>query len=150
MAGSLKANAYIGWYNEKNADISKAVSGKTMPKVYVEWSNKGTDLTAMGPTSGAGGMLKEANCFNIASGLKDPYPVIDWEWVVSQKPEIIIKRQTPPSDATSIGWEKGPSQDTVTLDRAVNDIGSRSAASAVPAVKNGKVYIFSWDFMAGP
>jgi len=145
-----KARDYIDWYNEKNSDIMKAVGKTTMPKVYVEWTSKGTDLTVMGPASGAGGMLRSASCFNIASKLTDPYPVINWEWVVSQKPDIIIKRQTTPSDQSSIGWEARPSQDTVALDRAVDEILSRSAATAVPAVKNDKVYIFSWDFMAGP
>ncbi len=146
----MEAKDYINWYNEKTANIQKAVSGTTMPKVYVEWSDKGADLSAMGPKSGAGAMLKAANCFNIVNKLTDPYPVINWEYVVSQKPDIIIKRQTTSSTATAIGWAAAPSQDAVGLEKSVNAILNRAAATSVPAVKNNKVYIFDWDFMAGP
>lgn len=150
LGKETEAKDYINWYNEKTANIKKAVSGAAMPKVYVEWSAKGNDLTAMGPASGAGGMLKNTNCFNIASKLSDPYPVVNWEWVVSQKPDIMIVRQTPPSDAKALGWAASPSPDSLNLEKSLNAILDRAAASGVPAVKNHKVYIIDWDFMAGP
>ncbi|MFB3764486.1 MAG: ABC transporter substrate-binding protein [Methanotrichaceae archaeon] len=145
-----EAQDYINWYNERTANIQKAVSGASTPKVYVEWSAKGNDLSAMGPKSGAGAMLSAVNCFNIVSKLSDPYPVVNWEYVIAQKPDIMIVRQTLPSNAKAIGWAAPPSSDALGLEKSVNAIKDRAAASSVPAVKNNKVYIFDWDFMAGP
>jgi iron complex transport system substrate-binding protein len=145
-----EAKDYINWYNEKNSEIKEAVKGTTMPKTYVEWSTKGYDLSGMGPTSGAGQMVKAINAYNIFSNRTEAYPVVNWEYVVSQKPDIIIKRQLMASDATSLGWAAAPSADAAILDKAVQEIANRPAALNVPAVKNGKVYLFNWDFMAGP
>jgi len=145
-----EAKEYINWYNQKLSDIKEAVKGTTMPKVYVEWTAKGNDLSGMGPTSGAGQMVKAANAYNIFSGRKEGYPKIDWEYIVSQKPDIIIKRQASASDAKALGWQAAPSNDAVSLENAINEIKDRAAASSVPAVKNGKVYVVNWDFMAGP
>jgi iron complex transport system substrate-binding protein len=145
-----EAQEYINWYNEKGSDIAEAVKGTSMPKLYVEWSSKGNDLSGMGPTSGAGQMVSSANAYNIFANLTDAYPKIDWEYIISKKPDIIIKRQAGSSSADALGWEAAPSQDGVTLENAVNEIKDRAAASTVPAVKDDKVYIFYWDFMAGP
>lgn len=145
-----EAKEYINWYNEKASEIKEAVKGTSMPKIYVEWNAKGNDLSGMGPTSGAGQMVKTVNAFNIFSGRPEGYPVVDWEYIVSQKPEIIIKRQASASDAKALGWEAPPSQDAVKLEKALQEVMDRAAATTVPAVKNGKVYIFNWDFMAGP
>ncbi|MFZ2472214.1 MAG: ABC transporter substrate-binding protein [Methanothrix sp.] len=145
-----EAKVYMDWYNQKHSDIKEAVKGTTMPKIYVEWDAKGTDLSGMGPTSGAGQMVKSINAYNIFSGLNEGYPKIDWEYIISQKPDIIIKRRTSASGATALGWASPPSNDGVIFEGAINEIMDRAAASSVPAVKNGKVYIFNWDFMAGP
>jgi len=145
-----EAQEYINWYNEKVSDIAEAVKGTSMPKLYVEWSSKGNDLSGMGPTSGAGQMVSSANAYNIFAGLTETYPKIDWEYIIAKKPDIIIKRQAGSSSAEALGWEAAPSQDGVNLEKAVNEIKDRAAASTVPAVKDDKVYVFYWDFMAGP
>jgi iron complex transport system substrate-binding protein len=145
-----EAREYINWYNEKAADIKEAVKDTSMPATYVEWSSKGDDLSGMGPSSGAGQMVKAVNAFNIFSGLTDGYPKIGWEYIISKKPDIIIKRQSTASDAKALGWEASPSSDAVKLQNVVQEIMGRTAANTVPAVKNGKVYVFNWDFMAGP
>jgi iron complex transport system substrate-binding protein len=145
-----EAQEYIDWYNEKVSDIAEAVKGTSMPKLYVEWSSKGNDLSGMGPTSGAGQMVKSVNAYNIFAGITEAYPKIDWEYIISKKPDIIIKRQAGSSSAEALGWEAAPSQDGVTLEKTVNEIKDRAAASTVPAVKDDKVYVFYWDFMAGP
>jgi iron complex transport system substrate-binding protein len=128
-----EAKEYIDWYI-----------------TYVEWSSKGDDLSGMGPTSGAGQMVKAVNAYNIFSGLTDGYPKIGWEYIISKKPDIIIKRQSTASDAKALGWEAPPSSEAVKLENAVQEIMGRTAANTVPAVKNGKVFVFNWDFMAGP
>ena len=145
-----EARDYINWYNEKTSDIKNAVKGTSMPATYVEWTSKGDDLSGMGPTSGAGQMVKAVNAYNIFNGLKDGYPKINWEYIISKKPDIIIKRQSTASDAKALGWEAPPSSDSIKLENAIQEIMGRPAANTVPAVKNGKVYVFNWDFMAGP
>jgi len=145
-----EAQEYINWYNEKVSDVVEAVDKTSMPKLYVEWSSKGNDLSGMGPTSGAGQMVNSVNAYNIFAGITDAYPKIDWEYIISKNPDIIIKRQAGASSATALGWEDAPSQDGVTLEKTVNEIKDRAAASTVPAMKNDKVYVFYWDFMAGP
>jgi iron complex transport system substrate-binding protein len=145
-----EAEEYINWYKEKTSNIKEAVKGTSIPRIYVEWSAKGSDLSGMGPTSGAGQMVKAVNAYNIFSGRKEGYPVVDWEYIISQKPDIIIKRQSTASDAKDLGWEAAPSDEAVKLENAVQEIMNRPAAVNAPAVKNGRVYIFNWDFMAGP
>ena len=145
-----EAQEYIDWYKEKVSDIAEAVKDTSMPKLYVEWSSKGNDLSGMGPTSGAGQMVSSANAYNIFAGLTETYPKIDWEYIIAKKPDIIIKRQAGSASSEALGWEAAPSQDGVNLEKAVNEIKDRAAASTVPAVKDDKVYVFYWDFMAGP
>ncbi|HPS90746.1 MAG TPA: ABC transporter substrate-binding protein [Methanothrix sp.] len=145
-----EAREYINWYNEKASDIKDAVKDTLMPMTYVEWTSKGDDLSGMGPTSGAGQMVKAVNAYNIFSGLTDAYPKINWEYIISKKPDIIIKRQSTASDAKALGWEAPPSAEAIKLESVVQEIMGRSAANTVPAVKNGKVYVFNWDFMSGP
>jgi len=145
-----EAQEYINWYNEKVSDVVEAVDKTSMPKLYVEWSSKGNDLSGMGPTSGAGQMVNSVNAYNIFAGLAETYPKIDWEYIISKKPDIIIKRQSGATSSEALGWEAAPSQDGINLEKAVNEIRDRAAASTVPAVKDDKVYVFYWDFMAGP
>jgi len=142
------AKDYVDWYNEKISQINAAVEGENKPKVYAEWSSSG-DLVTFGPGSGFDLVMRAANGFNIGKSLKDANPKVDWEWVVSQGPEIIIKRQTQSSDQNQIGWQEGPSSDTVMLEGVRNDILSRPGASGIPAVKSNKVYIMDWDVMNG-
>jgi iron complex transport system substrate-binding protein len=145
-----EAQTYIDWYDQKLSDIKSGVKGTTMPNLYVEWEAKGDDLSGMGPNSGAGQMVKAVNAYNIFSGLNDAYPKVDWEYIVTKKPDIIIKRRISGSGANALGWEAAPSNDALIFEGAINEIMDRPAASSVPAVKNGKVYVFNWDFMAGP
>ncbi|MDD4652570.1 MAG: ABC transporter substrate-binding protein [Methanothrix sp.] len=145
-----ESDEYVNWYNEKASDIKEAVKDTSMPVTYVEWTSKGDDLSGMGPTSGAGQMVKAVNAYNIFNGLADAYPKINWEYIISKKPDIIIKRQSTASDAKALGWEAPPSGEAIKLESIIQEIMGRSAANTVPAVKNGKVYVFNWDFMSGP
>jgi iron complex transport system substrate-binding protein len=139
---------YVNWYNEKISQVEKATENENMPKVYAEWSSTG-DLSTLGAGSGFDGVLSAARGYNIARKLSDTYPKIGWEWVISQNPEVIIKRQTQSSDQSQIGWQSGPSTDTVKLEAARNEILARSGASGVAAVKSGKVYVMDWDVLNG-
>ncbi len=140
-----EARRFIAWYEEKRADVENAVAGKNVPKVYIEWSSKGGELTTMGTGSGAAQLVSMARGYSIAKDLKDAYPKIGWEWVISKNPDVIIKRST----SSQLGWEKPPSADSVNLETTLNEILGRSGAASISAVKNDKVYVVNWEIMAG-
>lgn len=143
-----EASDYINWYDEEISRAEKAVEGQNMPRVYAEWSSA-TDLSTLGAGSGFDQVLSVANGYNIAKELGDAYPKVGWEWVITQNPEVIIKRQTQSSDQKEIGWQSGPSQDTVKLQAVRNELLARSGASGISAVKSDKVYIMDWDVLNG-
>ncbi len=143
-----KAADYVNWFNEMQSNVKQAVSGMDKPKVYVEWNTKG-ELSTLGNGSGFDGVLQLANGFNIARNVEGEYPKIGWEWVITQKPEVIIKRQTQPSDKTEMGWEPEPSQDSVALDGVISEILGRAGASGLPAAKSKRIYLIDWDVMNG-
>lgn len=142
------ARDYISWYNDKISKVQAAVQGESKPKVYAEWSTTG-ELSTLGSGSGFDQVLSVANGYNIAKSLSDSYPKIGWEWVVSQNPDVIIKRQTQSSDQTQIGWQSGPSGDTVKLEGVMNEIMARAGASGISAVKNDRVHVLDWDVLNG-
>jgi len=143
-----EARDYIDWYDAERSKAEKAVEGQNMPKVYAEWSST-SDLSTLGAGSGFDQVLSVANGYNIARKLGDAYPKVGWEWVITQNPEVIIKRQTQSSDRTEIGWQSEPSQDTVKLQAARNELLARSGAGGISAVKSGKVFLMDWDVLNG-
>jgi len=143
-----EASDYINWYNEEKSKTEKAVEGQNMPRVYAEWSSA-TDLSTLGAGSGFDQVLSVANGYNIARNLGDAYPKVGWEWVITQNPEVIIKRQTQSSDQKEIGWQSGPSKDTVKLQAVRNELLARSGAGGISAVKSDNVYIMDWDVLNG-
>jgi len=143
-----QASDYINWYNEKSSSVEQAVKGLGMPKVYAEWSST-ADLSTLGSGSGFDGVLSVARGFNIANGLKGDYPKVGWEWVVTENPDSIIKRQTQSSDQTQIGWDSEPSSDTAELQSVRNELLARSGAGGISAVKSDRVYVMDWDVLNG-
>lgn len=139
---------FIDWYEEKVSQVEGKVQGLSKPKVYVEWNLKG-DLSTLGNGSGFDGVLQQASGENIARSIEGEYPKVDWEWVISQEPEVVIKRQTQPSDKNEMGWEETPSQDTIALDAVRSEILERTGAAAIPAVSSDRVYLIDWDIMNG-
>ena len=148
LSKEAEAQDYINWYREKRASVEQAVNGLNKPRVYAEWSST-SDLSTLGAGSGFDQVLGVANGYNIARKLGDAYPKVGWEWVVTQNPEVILKRQTQSSDQTEIGWQSGPSQDTVKLQAAQNELLARSGASGISAVKADRVFVLDWDVLNG-
>lgn len=143
-----QASDYISWYDDKIDSVKDIVEGLNMPRVYVEWSST-ADLATLGSGSGFDQVLSAARGYNIASGLEEDYPKVGWEWVVSENPEIIIRRQTQSSGQTQIGWEAEPSADTAKLQSVRDEILARSGSSGISAVKDDRVYIMDWDVLNG-
>lgn len=144
-----QASDYIRWYDEKIGSVKDAVDGMNLPEAYVEWSSSGGDISTLGPGSAFDQVLKVAKGYNIASALEESYPKVDWEWVVTENPEIIIVRQTQPAGHTEIGWESAPSQEASKLQAAKNELLDRSGASGTSAAKSDRIYFIDWDIMNG-
>ncbi len=143
-----EASDFIRWHNEKMDSIKDEVQGLNMPRVYVEWSST-AELATLGPGSGFDQVLSAARGSNIARSLSDEYPKVGWEWVVSENPETIIRRQTQSSGQTQIGWQAEPSTDTVKLESIRNELMARPGAEGIDAVKSDRVYIMDWDVLNG-
>ena len=122
-----------------------------MPKVYMESSSTSPKIGELGTyssISGLGQLTRIVNSYNIAGSLKVEFPKVDWEWVIKQNPDVIIL--TKYATAEKLGWDAGPSSDTVALSKIIDELKSRAGASSVPAVKNGRVYVFDSYKFFGP
>jgi len=142
-----EASNYLKWQDEKGAGIEKAVDGLSLPRIYLE----------RGPKKGLGDLVtygdgSALNCFagmargrNIAGSLEKSAHVT-WEWVLSEDPEVIIRTM---SSEGSLGWEEGPSADTLELEKVFDEILGRPGTEGTSAVKNGRVFILYSDMLYG-
>jgi len=142
-----EAQDYLNWYHLRTADVKQAVSGMNIPKVYYERNNKGGlgALDTYGSGSGLNDLQKGAGGYNLAKNLEGEYPQVDWEWAVKENPDVIIRMLS----TSTLGWEAGPSQDTLSLQRIRDEILSRPGASSISAIKNDNVYVLYWDMCYG-
>lgn len=130
--------------------VEHAVKDKSVPKVYFESTSKGGSYYTHGPGSGVDQLIALARGHNIASGLKEAYPVVDWEWVISKNPDVILKKVSY-TDRTPypFGWEIPPSQDSVKLENTLNEIINRPGSGSINAIKNNRLYLMNWEITAG-
>ncbi|HOK58910.1 MAG TPA: ABC transporter substrate-binding protein [Methanothrix sp.] len=142
-----KAREINEWRQKQIELIKSAVEGQPKPRVYIEsGASKGLgELTAFGPDSGAGTLLKLAGGNTIAEPLKDVFPKVSWEWVVSQNPDVILVWYS----ADSLGWKPAPSGDTVKLEQKLNEILDRPGATSVGAVNAHRVYLCHSMILSG-
>jgi iron complex transport system substrate-binding protein len=142
-----EAEAYNKWYGEKTSQIKSAVAGLPLQKVYIEsGSSTGTsELTIYGPGSGFASLVSLAGGLNIANKLSEKFPKVSWEWVITQNPDVIMKYKS----ADTLGWEAGPSKDTVDLEKSRNEVLARAGADSISAVKNDRVYLCFSEMLYG-
>ncbi|OPY52149.1 MAG: corrinoid ABC transporter substrate-binding protein [Methanosaeta sp. PtaU1.Bin060] len=133
----------INWHQDKISQIKKAVKGKPLPKVYIEMStSKGVgDLSTYGLNSSFNKLIEMTGGYNI---LREPkvYSKVTWEWVMIQNPEIILRTGA----VDTLGWTKGPSQDSLELETTRNEILSRPGSDKIRAIQNDQVYTV-WNSM---
>lgn len=142
-----KARKINEWRQEKIELVKSAVDGQPKPRVYIEsGASKGLgELTAFGPDSGVGTLVKIAGGHNIAGALEEVFPKVSWEWVVSQNPDAILIWYS----ADSVGWEPAPSEDTVQLQRKLNEIIDRPGGGSISAVNSDRIHLCHSMILSG-
>jgi len=142
-----KAEAYNQWNREKTLQIKAAVAGLPLQKVYIEsGSSTGTsDLTVYGPGSGFASLVNLAGGLNIANEMSGKFPKVSWEWVITKNPDIVLKYKS----SDTLGWEAGPSKDTIDLEKSRNEVLARAGADSISAVKNNRVFLCFSEMLYG-
>ncbi len=136
-----EAEAYCEWCEGKENEVEAAVEGLSAPRVYIESSSKGGigSLSSYGNGSALNDLCRIAGGENIGRDLVE-YPKVDWEWVVSENPDVILKIKS----VSDLGWS-----DVSPLEAERDEIMTRPGAEEISAVQNGKVYVCYWSMHFG-
>ena len=128
-----EAQDFVTWRHEKEDAVRNAVYGHKRPKVYIEKGGSiGTgELGTYGEGSALDELCEIAGGDNIAKGIAKEYPKVDWEWVTTENPDIIIKSE-PKTFLELTGDAEGIREEV--MDRIPGDIS---------AIRNGKVHIYT-------
>jgi iron complex transport system substrate-binding protein len=120
------------WKSVVDEDLQDIASDDE-PAVYIEGY---TDFTAQGLDSGTDLLVRMAKGKNIAADLKEQWPKVTSEWVMSTNPEVILK-------VVSVKPDK-------TLDQVREDVLKRAGFDTLSAVQNDRVYVLNGDLAYGP
>lgn len=143
-----EAEKYAAFFEEKLGRYLQAVKGLPLeekPKVYLEADFGGGQTYYTCGTGHAHNALIEAaganNIFSNVTGFKQ----MDPESVALSEPEVILRYKYLKD---SPGIDKGLN-DTSALEALRKEMIDRPELKNTPAVKNGRVYIFTWDCTKG-
>ena len=128
------AQGFVAWRQDKVATVKSAVDGLEKPKVYIEkGSSTGTgELGTYGKGSAFNLFCEIAGGDNVASHFDTTYPKVDWEWVIDQNPDIIIKEE--PRTFLEV---------TSKAEEMRDEVRNRPSAENMSAIKNDRVYILN-------
>lgn len=126
--------AYIEPYLDLVEERVGEVKPEDRPLVYWEASwGKYKTPTGESPT---GYKIATAGGINIAADEVGSWPQVSPEWVVEMSPDVII---------TTLTSGKDPTEENMMERR--NEIMSRPELKDVKAVKDGRVYVITWDVL---
>lgn len=136
----VAAQDYIDWCQEKEDAVTSSVGGLPEPTVFIEGKCKGLgDIATKGPGSASNDLCVMAGGINIAGNLSTAYPHVEWEWVLDQNLDVIIKEEY-----VQWGWDNIDEPEAL-----INNITSRPGAENVTAVNNSNVYACSTEPLYG-
>ena len=129
-----EAQDFIDWRHEKIDIVKSAVDGLERPKVYIEkGSSTGTgELGTYGKGSAFDMLCEIAGGENVATHMDATYPKVDWEWVIEQNPDILIKEE--PRTFLEV---------TGKAEEMREEVINRPGAENMSAIKDGRVYILN-------
>ncbi len=149
-----RAREVVNWHDERasevESEVESAVADLDRPRVYLEsGSSTGVgELTTFGAQSGSAMLLEKAGGENVVKE-ELAYPKVDWEWVVSQNPDVIIKTDYLKASDGLPGWSATSPEDSNELETKPDELLSRPGAEEISAVKNGQVYIVKAQCLFG-
>jgi iron complex transport system substrate-binding protein len=147
-----KSQDFISWHEERLAGVENALGNVTIPRVYYEGATDGLgSLNTYGEGSGINSLQIMAKGENIAKTLEGTYPKVDWEWVISENPDVIIKLapHTGIQLQNTFGWLLAPAQTGKELEVIRESILSRPGANNISAIENARVYVLFNDMCYG-
>lgn len=140
-----KAEEFIKFYEEIMSSIRERVESipeKDKPRVFYEYYR---DYLTCAEGMGVHEYIVKAGGINIAADLPGLYPTVDAEWVLKQNPDILLRITYHPFTASGYGED-----DASEMKALRNAIMNRPELAGVDAVKNGKVYVFSYEIGESP
>lgn len=140
LGKSAEAEKYIAWHAECVEMLRQRIGRQPRrPRVYIEAYS---DYHASGPGSGGYEMGVMAGGDLIASVHAIQNPEIDTEFVVSRKPEVIVKLVS-----TQKAYAYKSNRELADMRRQMMQ---RPGWDLTPAVKNGRVHMIASDIGPGP
>lgn len=153
-----QAEKYIEWHDAIISQVEEKIQSIPLDqrvRVYLESTPEGdnpiSSRTAIGSGHPAHNLVEMAGGINIAAGhlpkyLDTPteYGEIETEWVLAQKPDVIVGR------AMGKGIRPYEMQNDSLLQKYREDIIKLPGFDRVPAVQNGRVYIITNDHAITP
>ena len=121
ITGHEKEAAKVVDGMEKKLKKAAASAHKGSAAVKVYWEVWNAPYMSAGASSFINDVIRAAGGENIFSDLKDAYPMVSEESIISRKPAVIL---IPASTG-----------------QAASSVGLRNGWSDIPAVKNGKVFV---------
>ncbi|NYT02994.1 MAG: ABC transporter substrate-binding protein [Methanosarcinales archaeon] len=138
------AREFIEWNREAQARVDAAVHGQAGDRaaVYFEGSSRGGlgELWTFGNGSAIDRLAVMAKGRNVARGL-DGSSQVQWEWVVAQDPDVIVRLHS----TDQLGWAAG-NEEVQSIRR---EIMERPGSEGLSAVRDGRVYVASWEMFFG-
>ncbi|HJH32527.1 MAG TPA: ABC transporter substrate-binding protein [Methanosarcinaceae archaeon] len=138
-----EAATYIDWREGYEDQINNFVSSlpeDDKPLVFMEWGSKEPASTYGGGSSGDT-LCNVAGGRNICGELPQ-YPKVDYEWILNENPDVIIKY-------VSLGdnWGWNDTEESIGL---ISDVvGNRPGWDGITAVKNNRFYVISSEISWG-
>ena len=151
MLGEVEnAGEYIEWYSQYVDEIEDRVltiPDEHKPTVFLDWSSAGTTTRHTMAKGGLSEVCENAGGNNIAADLPVPYPVVEFEWILEEKPEVIVGY----GHGRRFGGECGYETDDVSDVRTYyEELIGLECFVTIPAVENNRVYIMSADVVTSP
>jgi len=135
-----KAEDLLAWRHEKFTALGRCLATDAKrPIVYLEGYQS---LQAWGPGSAGNEALSLAGGTNMAAAMHTQYGEINPEWVVTGKPEAILK--------VSPAKERYTSTSADALRWHAKEIAQRPGWEVLEAVRSGKILVLGSEIHGGP
>lgn len=134
-----RAEEYLAWNREKLEPLLARIPRHDSPRVF---SESFTYMVASGPGSGMFALTSMAGAENINAAMAIPSALVDTEWIVRSRPEVLIKAMT-----MRLGSAE---EENLRLNALRDEVAARPGWRLTPAVQAGRVHAISTDIGGGP